>query len=40
MKNMAAKDVLFGDDARVRMARGVNIILANAVKVTLMRIKS
>src|SRR5512136_1882099 len=31
---MAAKDVLFGDDARVRMARGVNI-LANAVKVTL-----
>jgi chaperonin GroEL len=32
--NMAAKDVLFGDDARVRMARGVNV-LANAVKVTL-----
>ncbi|MDA1343541.1 MAG: chaperonin GroEL [Proteobacteria bacterium] len=31
---MAAKDVLFGDDARTRMARGVNI-LANAVKVTL-----
>ena len=31
---MAAKDVLFGDDARVRMAHGVNI-LANAVKVTL-----
>ena len=31
---MAAKEVLFGDDARVRMARGVNI-LANAVKVTL-----
>ena len=31
---MAAKDVLFGDDARVRMARGVNI-LANSVKVTL-----
>jgi chaperonin GroEL len=31
---MATKDVLFGDDARVRMARGVNI-LANAVKVTL-----
>src|SRR5512139_382777 len=31
---MAAKDVLFGDDARVRMAKGVNI-LANAVKVTL-----
>ncbi|MDD5461165.1 MAG: chaperonin GroEL [Methylococcales bacterium] len=31
---MAAKDVFFGDDARIRMARGVNI-LANAVKVTL-----
>lgn len=31
---MAAKDVKFGDDARVRMVRGVNI-LANAVKVTL-----
>jgi chaperonin GroEL len=31
---MAAKDVRFGDDARVRMFRGVNI-LANAVKVTL-----
>jgi chaperonin GroEL len=31
---MAAKDVLFGDDARSRMARGVNI-LANAVRVTL-----
>ncbi len=31
---MAAKDVFFGDDARSRMARGVNI-LANAVKVTL-----
>ena len=31
---MAAKDVLFGDDARSRMAKGVNI-LANAVKVTL-----
>jgi len=31
---MAAKDVLFGDDARVRMAKGVNI-LANSVKVTL-----
>jgi len=31
---MAAKDVYFGDDARNRMARGVNI-LANAVKVTL-----
>ncbi len=31
---MAAKDVKFGDDARQRMFRGVNI-LANAVKVTL-----
>ena len=31
---MAAKQVLFGDDARVRMVRGVNT-LANAVKVTL-----
>ena len=31
---MAAKDVRFGDDARVRMVRGVNI-LANAVKITL-----
>ena len=31
---MAAKDVLFGDNARVRMLRGVNI-LADAVKVTL-----
>ena len=31
---MAAKDVRFGDDARSRMMRGVNI-LANAVKVTL-----
>jgi chaperonin GroEL len=31
---MAAKDVLFGDDARSRMVKGVNI-LANAVKVTL-----
>jgi chaperonin GroEL len=31
---MAAKDVRFGDDARVRMVRGVNI-LAQAVKVTL-----
>ena len=31
---MAAKDVLFSDDARVRMIHGVNI-LANAVKVTL-----
>jgi len=31
---MAAKDVLFGNDARVKMLNGVNI-LANAVKVTL-----
>src|SRR5512145_206778 len=31
---MAAKDVRFGDDARVKMFRGVNI-LANAVKATL-----
>ncbi|MBP1148859.1 MULTISPECIES: chaperonin GroEL [Methylocaldum] len=31
---MAAKDVRFGDDARIRMVRGVNI-LAQAVKVTL-----
>ncbi|MBL6752470.1 MAG: chaperonin GroEL [Nevskia sp.] len=31
---MAAKEVKFGDDARIRMATGVNI-LANAVKVTL-----
>jgi chaperonin GroEL len=31
---MAAKEVRFGDDARQRMVRGVNI-LANAVKVTL-----
>jgi chaperonin GroEL len=31
---MAAKDVKFGEDARMRMARGVNV-LANAVKVTL-----
>ncbi len=31
---MAAKDVLFGDSARARMLRGVNI-LADAVKVTL-----
>jgi len=31
---MAAKDVKFGDDARARMVKGVNI-LANAVKVTL-----
>src|SRR5205814_6255656 len=32
--NMAAKDVIFGGDARARMIEGVNI-LANAVKVTL-----
>ncbi|HET7650839.1 MAG TPA: chaperonin GroEL [Gammaproteobacteria bacterium] len=31
---MSAKDVKFGDDARQRMVRGVNV-LANAVKVTL-----
>lgn len=31
---MAAKQVLFGDDARSKMVRGINI-LANAVKVTL-----
>ena len=31
---MSAKQVLFGDDARVRMVRGINV-LANAVKVTL-----
>ncbi|NBO95817.1 MAG: molecular chaperone GroEL, partial [Betaproteobacteria bacterium] len=31
---MAAKQVLFSDDARSRMVNGVNI-LANAVKVTL-----
>lgn len=31
---MTAKQVLFGDDARARMVRGINI-LANAVKVTL-----
>src|SRR6202044_275865 len=31
---MAAKDVIFGADARQRMVEGVNI-LANAVKVTL-----
>ena len=31
---MAAKEVFFGDDARSRMVKGVNI-LANAVKVTL-----
>lgn len=31
---MAAKDVKFGNDARVKMLRGVNV-LADAVKVTL-----
>ena len=31
---MAAKDVLFGDDARQRMLAGVNV-LADAVKATL-----
>ena len=31
---MAAKDVLFGDDARARMLNGVNV-LADAVKATL-----
>ncbi|MCB1796001.1 MAG: chaperonin GroEL, partial [Candidatus Competibacteraceae bacterium] len=31
---MAAKEVKFGDDARSRMVRGINV-LANAVKVTL-----
>ncbi|MFP1726497.1 chaperonin GroEL [Lonsdalea quercina] len=31
---MAAKDVIFGNDARVKMLRGVNV-LADAVKVTL-----
>ena len=31
---MAAKEVLFGNDARVKMLEGVNV-LANAVKVTL-----
>ena len=31
---MTAKDVRFGDDARIRMMNGINI-LANAVKVTL-----
>ena len=31
---MAAKEVVFGNDARVKMLAGVNI-LANAVKVTL-----
>ena len=34
LRNMAAKDVRFGSDARERMLRGVDI-LANAVKVTL-----
>lgn len=33
---MAAKDVKFGNDARVKMLRGVNV-LADAVKVTLAR---
>ena len=32
---MSAKDVKFGDDARVLMLEGVNV-LANAVKVTLL----
>ncbi len=31
---MSAKDVRFGDDARIRMMAGVNV-LANAVKITL-----
>ena len=31
---MAAKDVVFGDNARTKMVEGVNI-LANAVKTTL-----
>ncbi|NVK55966.1 MAG: chaperonin GroEL, partial [Alteromonadaceae bacterium] len=31
---MAAKEVRFGDDARTKMLKGVNV-LANAVKVTL-----
>ena len=31
---MAAKDIRFGEDARSRMVRGVNV-LANAVKATL-----
>jgi chaperonin GroEL len=31
---MAAKDVFFGDDARSRMLKGVNV-LADAVKATL-----
>ncbi|EFA29198.1 60 kDa chaperonin, partial [Haemophilus influenzae HK1212] len=33
-KKMAAKDVKFGNDARVKMLKGVNV-LADAVKVTL-----
>jgi chaperonin GroEL len=31
---MAAKQVIFGDDARAKIVNGVNV-LANAVKVTL-----
>jgi len=31
---MSAKEVRFGDDARTKMLKGVNV-LANAVKVTL-----
>ena len=31
---MAAKDIRFGEDARAKMVRGVNV-LANAVKATL-----
>ena len=31
---MAAKDIRFGEDARSKMVRGVNV-LANAVKATL-----
>ncbi|HWR95770.1 MAG TPA: TCP-1/cpn60 chaperonin family protein, partial [Arenimonas sp.] len=31
---MAAKDIRFGEDARARMVKGVNV-LANAVKATL-----
>ena len=31
---MAAKDVIFGDDARQRMLKGINV-LADAVKATL-----
>jgi chaperonin GroEL len=34
LQTMAAKDIRFGEDARVRMVRGVNV-LANAVKATL-----